>query len=174
MLGAYWDQSASHHVYDALDELFGGSDPPAVEFAKGVEPKTTGPGVDDRRARRRRRTRCRSSRAAASLADAVAASVGADAAFFWQPNVFTKKLLPEEQAYLGLAGYDPARWDPAIAEARKLLKRTPYVDLGDALDGATAAGAVGLRAHERGGRPAGGGGHLREPASRSCGTASAT
>ena len=36
VVDAYWDQSASRHVYDALDELFGGSDPPAVEFAEGV------------------------------------------------------------------------------------------------------------------------------------------
>ena len=62
---------------------------------------------------------------------------GARAAFFWQPSVFTKRLLPEEEAYLGLAGYEPARWVPAVEEARRLLRTTPIVDLGDALDGAT-------------------------------------
>jgi hypothetical protein len=46
-------------------------------------------------------------------------------------------LLPEEEAYLGLSGYDPARWVPAVGEARRLLRSTPIVDLGDALDGAT-------------------------------------
>ena len=44
--------------------------------------------------------------------------------------------VPDEQAYLGLAGYQPERWDPAVREARSLLKDTPYVDVGDALDGA--------------------------------------
>ena len=34
---AYWDQSASHHVYDALHDLIAGSDDTKVEFAKGVD-----------------------------------------------------------------------------------------------------------------------------------------
>jgi lysophospholipase L1-like esterase len=50
--------------------------------------------------------------------------------------VFTKRLLPDEEGYLKLGGYEPARWDPAIREARRLLKDTPFVDLGNALDGA--------------------------------------
>ncbi len=136
VLGAYWDQSASHHVYDALDELFGGSDPQPVQFAKGVEQKTTGAGSTTDVTAAAENTVSIQARAA-SLAQAVATSVGADANFFWQPNVFTKKLLPEEEAYLGMGGYDPGRWNPAIAQVRKLLKRTPYVYVGDSLDGAT-------------------------------------
>ena len=57
--------------------------------------------------------------------------------FFWQPMVFTKKLLPEEVPYRSLAGYDPARWEPAVREVRARLKKTPIVDLGNALDSAT-------------------------------------
>ena len=64
-------------------------------------------------------------------------SVGADASFFWQPTVFTKKLLPDEQRYLALDSYEPARWDPAIKQAREQLPTTPFVDLGDSLDSAT-------------------------------------
>jgi lysophospholipase L1-like esterase len=136
VLGAYWDQSASHHVYDALDELFGGSDPQPVQFAKGVEQKSTSAGPTTDVTAAAENTVSIQSRAA-SLAGAVATSVGADANFFWQPNVFTKNLMPEEEAYVGMGGYDAARWKPAVAQVRKLLKRTPYVDVGDALDGAT-------------------------------------
>ncbi len=134
---AYWDQSASHHVYDALHDLIAGSDQPAVQFAKGVEQRdTTGTAAGGDVLQAAKNAVSIQSRAA-SLATSVAASVGADTSFFWQPNVFTKKLVPDEQAYLGLAGYQPERWDPAVREARSLLKGTPYVDVGDALDGAT-------------------------------------
>ena len=51
--------------------------------------------------------------------------------------MFTKKLLPDEEKYLSLDSYEPARWDPAMEEARRLLRTTPFVDIGDALDGAT-------------------------------------
>ena len=37
VVDAYWDQSASHHVYDALHDLFAGSDEPEVEFADGCD-----------------------------------------------------------------------------------------------------------------------------------------
>ena len=149
---AYWDQSASHHVYDALHDLIAGSDQPAVQFAKGVQQRdTTGTAAGDDVLQAAKNEVSIQSRAA-SLATSVAASVGADAAFFWQPNVFTKKLVPDEQAYLGLAGYQPERWDPAVREARSLLKDTPYVDVGDALDGRDPTRALGLRAHQRGGR----------------------
>jgi hypothetical protein len=74
---------------------------------------------------------------AATLASAVASSVGADASFFWQPTVFTKKLLPDEERYLSLDSYEPARWSPATRQVRELMPRTPFVDLGGALDSAT-------------------------------------
>jgi lysophospholipase L1-like esterase len=136
VLGAYWDQSASHHVYDALHDLIAGSSEQEVQFAKGVKQKDTSSGSTNDVAEAAKNTVSIQSRAA-SLATSVAASVGADATFFWQPNVFTKKLLPDERAYLGLAGYQPERWNPAIAQVKNLLKSTPYVDVGDALDGAT-------------------------------------
>ena len=135
--GAYWDQSGVHHVYDALRDVIAGSNSPPVQFAKGVKQRdTTGTaaGADVTQAAKNAvsiQTR------AASLATAVAKSVGADAMFFWQPNVFTKQLTSDEQAYLGLAGYQPERWDPAVKEVRSLLKNTPYIDVGNALDGGT-------------------------------------
>jgi len=135
--GAYWDQSGTHHVYDALHDLFAGSDPAPVQFAKGVQQRdTTGTAAGTDVTQAAKNAVSIQSRAA-SLATAVATSVGADASFFWQPNVFTKQLTPDEQAYLGLDGYQPERWNPAVKEVRSLLKRTPYVDVSNALDGGT-------------------------------------
>lgn len=135
--GAYWDQSASRHVYDALHDLIAGSDPPKVQFAKGVQQRETSsaPASDENLQAAKNAVSIQAR--AASLARSVASGVGADASFFWQPSVFTKKLLTAEAAYLRLGSYEPERWDPAIREARSMLERTPFVDLGDALDGAT-------------------------------------
>jgi len=140
VVDAYWDQSASHHVYDALNDLIGGSDgKKKVQFAPGVpthaSPEHQSPATVDRSIQAARNAVSIQSRAA-DLATAVAESVGARASFFWQPTVFTKRLLPDEQRYLTFDTYEPARWNPATHEARTLLKRTRYVDLGDALDGA--------------------------------------
>jgi lysophospholipase L1-like esterase len=73
---------------------------------------------------------------AADIATSIATSQGAEAAFYWQPFVYTKKLLPDEEPYTQLQGYDAARWVPAVREARKALKKTRYVDIGAALDSA--------------------------------------
>jgi lysophospholipase L1-like esterase len=132
---AYWDQSASHHVYDALHELFGGSDEPDVQFAEGVDQEL--PAQTPEQISEAVRNAISIQRRAATLVEAVADSVGAAASFFYQPTVFTKKLLPDEQEYLTLEAYEPARWGPATEQARAQLKNTPYVDVGDALDGAT-------------------------------------
>ncbi len=51
--------------------------------------------------------------------------------------MFTKKLLPDEQRYLALDSYEPARWNPATQQVREQLPSTPFVDLGGALDAAT-------------------------------------
>jgi len=134
VVDAYWDQSASHHVYDALHDLFAGSDQPKVEFAKGVD--QTLPAQTPAQITEAARNAVSIQSRATTLATAVAGSVGADADFFYQPTVFTKKLLPDEEKYRTLSAYEPARWDPATQQARALLKSTPYVDLGDALDGA--------------------------------------
>ena len=169
VVGAYWDQSASHHVYDALHDLVAGSDPPEVEFATGVKPKTTKPGPADEKVTTAAENAVGIQLRAASLADAVAASVGADASFFWQPNVFTKKLLPEEQAYTEMAGYDAARWVPAVAEARELLQGTAYVDAGAALDGATTPVLWDfVHTNEEGARLSADAIYWRAPAERSC------
>jgi hypothetical protein len=135
VVDAYWDQSASHHVYDALHDLIAGSDDAKVEFAQGIDqsvPAQTPEQIDEA-ARNAISIQSR----AATLATAVAQSVGADAAFFWQPYVYTKKLLPDEQKYTTLDTYEPSRWVPATEAARKLLQATPFVDLGDSLDSAT-------------------------------------
>jgi lysophospholipase L1-like esterase len=135
VVDAYWDQSASHHVYDALHDLIAGSDKPNVQFAKGVDQSL--PAQTPAQITEAARNAISIQSRAATLATAVAGSVGADASFFYQPDVFTKKLLPDEEKYRALDTYEPARWDPATAQARELLKGTPYVDVGDALDSAT-------------------------------------
>jgi lysophospholipase L1-like esterase len=134
VLDAYWDQSASHHVYDALHDLIAGADAQKVEFAKGVEQKL--PAQTPEQISEAARNAVSIQSRAATLATAVADSIGAQASFFYQPTVFTKKLLPDEEKYRTLDSYEPARWDPATKQARELLKSTPYVDLGDALDSA--------------------------------------
>jgi len=136
VVDAYWDQSGTHHVYDALHDLFAGSDPPPVQFVKGVEQRDTSsaPAPDESMQAAENATSIQ--KRAAKVASTIAAGIDAEAAFFWQPNVFTKRLLPDEEAYLNLGDYEPARWDPAIREARRLLKGSPIVDLGNALDGA--------------------------------------
>jgi hypothetical protein len=135
VVGAYWDQSASHHVYDAIHDLIAGSSTPNVQFAKGVA--QTVPAQTPAQITEAVHNAISIQSRAATLATAVAGSVGAQASFFWQPTVFTKKLLPDEQRYLSLDTYEPARWDPATKQAREELKQTPFVDVGDALDSAT-------------------------------------
>jgi lysophospholipase L1-like esterase len=135
VVGAYWDQSASHHVYDALHDLFAGSDQPKVQFAAGVD--QTLPAQTPEQISEAARNAISIQSRAATLAHAVATSAGADVSFFWQPTVFTKKLLADEKRYLTLDTYEPARWVPAIKQTRELLKKTPFVDLGGALDSAT-------------------------------------
>jgi hypothetical protein len=135
VMGAYWDQSASHHVYDAVHDLIAGSSKPKVQFAKGVE--QTLPAQTPAQISQAVHNAVSIQSRAATLVTAVAHSVGAKASFFYQPTVFTKKLLPDEQRYLSLDTYEPSRWSPATAQARKQLKHTPFVDLGAALDSAT-------------------------------------
>ncbi|MET0894907.1 MAG: hypothetical protein ABWY80_03550, partial [Acidimicrobiia bacterium] len=134
---AYWDQSASRRVYDAISGIFGGSDEPSAVFATGARRReTTNEPAPDASLEAAKNTVSIQARAA-TLATAFANSLGAQAAFFWQPSVFTKQLLPEETPYLGFPSYEPARWDPAVRRARQLLRKTPIVDLGSALDAAT-------------------------------------
>ena len=132
---AYWDQSASRHVYDALHDLFAGRTSRTWSSPRAW--RRPSPRRHPSRSRRRCGNAISIQACAATVATALAESVGAEVAFFWQPTVFTKKLLPDEEKYLSLDTYEPARWDPAIKDARELLKTTPFVDVGDALDAAT-------------------------------------
>jgi lysophospholipase L1-like esterase len=137
VVGAYWDQSASHHVYDAVHDLFAGSDQPSVQFAKGVDESAVGVAQTSAQITEAATNAVSIQARAANVATAIAGGVGAETAFFWQPSVFTKKLVPDEKAYLKLTGYQPERWVPAVDQARALLKGTPYVDLSTSLDGPT-------------------------------------
>ncbi len=135
VVGAYWDQSASHHVYDAVHDLFAGSDQPSVQFAKGVDESAVGVAQTSAQITEAATNAVSIQARAANVATAIAGGVGAETAFFWQPSVFTKQLVPDEKAYLKLTGYQPERWVPAVDQARALLKGTPYVDLSTSLDG---------------------------------------
>ncbi len=134
---AYWDQAGSRRVYDAVDELVNGSDTPKTQFAKGVQQHATSSAPADPQNIQAAKNAVAIQKQAARLAAAVAAGQNADSAFFWQPNAFTKQLLPDEQAYTHLDLYEAQRWVPAVTEARKLLRGSRFVDLGNALDTAS-------------------------------------
>jgi lysophospholipase L1-like esterase len=137
VVDAYWDQAASHRVYDAIDELLNGSSAPKTQFVEGLDQKSTSDTRASDQVVQAARNAIALQERAAGVAASVASGQGAEAAFYWQPFVYTKKLLPEEEAYTQLPSYEPARWVPAMREVRKLLKKGRYVDLGAALDGAT-------------------------------------
>jgi lysophospholipase L1-like esterase len=137
VVDAYWDQAASHRVYDAIDELLHGSSAPKTQFVKGVDQKDTGAAPAGDQVLQAARNTVALLQRAADIATSIATSQGAEAGFYWQPFAYTKKLLPDEEPYTQLPSYDAARWVPAVREARKALKKTPYVDIGAALDSAT-------------------------------------
>ena len=136
VVDAYWDQAGSRRVYDAVDEVVNGSDAPKTQFAKGVQQHATSSAPADPQNIQAAKNAVAIQKRASRLAAAVAAGQGADSAFFWQPNAFTKQLLPDEQPYTHMDLYEAQRWVPAVTEARKLLRGSRFVDLGSALDGA--------------------------------------
>jgi len=138
VVDAYWDQAGSRRVYDAVDEVVNGSSSPKTQFAKGVQQHATSSAPADPQNIQAAKNAVAIQKRAARLAAAVAAGQNADSAFFWQPNAFTKQLLPDEQPYTHLNLYEAERWVPAVTEARRLLRGSRFVDLGAALDGATA------------------------------------
>lgn len=136
VVDAYWDQAGSRRVYDAVDELVNGADTPKTQFAEGVQQHATSDAPADPQNIQAAKNAVAIQKRAARLAAAVAAGQNADSAFFWQPNAFTKQLLPDEQPYTHMDLYEAERWVPAVTEARKLLRGSRFVDLGSALDGA--------------------------------------
>jgi hypothetical protein len=62
---------------------------------------------------------------------------GFRAAFFWQPFLYSKRLLPSEQPLVGFEGTSPAAWRRASNVARSRLAPS-VVDLSGALDGMKA------------------------------------
>jgi hypothetical protein len=67
------------------------------------------------------------------LASRLAGAYGFDAAFFWQPSLYTKPPVDGEQPAQGSLGTDPVGWTEANAVARTELDRR-VVDIADALD----------------------------------------
>ena len=134
---AYWDQSASHHVYDALHDLIAGSDEHEGGVRQGRRPNGC-PRRRRSRSPRRRGTRSRSRSRAATLASAVASSVGADASFFWQPDGVHQEAAARRGA--ATAPSTPTnRRAGTLRPSRRASSSpsTPFVDLGGALDAAT-------------------------------------
>ena len=76
-----------------------------MQFAKGVDQNAVGAAHTSDEISQAAKNAISIQERAAKLATAVAAGAGADASFFWQPSVFTKKLVPDEEAYLKLTGY---------------------------------------------------------------------
>ena len=138
VVDAYWDQAGSRRVYDAVDELVNGSDKPKTQFAAGVQQHATSSAPADPQNIQAAKNAVAIQKRAARLAAAVAAGQDADSAFFWQPNAFTKQLLPDEQPYTHMDLYEAERWVPAVTEARKLLRGSRFVDLGAVLDRASS------------------------------------
>jgi hypothetical protein len=68
------------------------------------------------------------------LARRTAASYGVRSAFFWQPSVFTKRLVEGEEPLTSTVGADPEAWRAAARAARAGLA-PGVVDLSTALDG---------------------------------------
>ncbi|MEX1008292.1 MAG: hypothetical protein WD271_10670 [Acidimicrobiia bacterium] len=137
VISAYWDQAASHRVYDAISDLV---DPPGkqpVRFAKGVEEHHTSSAPASPESVQAGQNAASIEKRAAMLVTALGRAHGFRPLFFYQPTVFTKRLLADEERYRALPSYEPERWDPATQEARNLLKATPYIDLGRSLDGMT-------------------------------------
>jgi hypothetical protein len=64
----------------------------------------------------------------------LARSYGFDAAFFWQPTIYTRHLVKEEEPLASAAGYDADAWRSATRVARSRLT-APVVDLSRVLDG---------------------------------------
>jgi hypothetical protein len=68
------------------------------------------------------------------VATRLAESYGFRTAFFWQPSVYSRRLVEEEEPLASAAGYDPAAWRTATRVARSRLP-APAVDLSGVLDG---------------------------------------
>ena len=64
----------------------------------------------------------------------LAASYGFDAGFFWQPSVYTRELVKEEEPLTSIAGYNADAWRAATRVMRSRLT-PPVVDLSRVLDG---------------------------------------
>jgi hypothetical protein len=68
------------------------------------------------------------------LARRVSESYGFRSAFFWQPSVYSRRLVSDEESLQSAAGYDAEAWQTATRVARSRLA-PPVVDLSRALDG---------------------------------------
>jgi hypothetical protein len=67
------------------------------------------------------------------LAQGVARRLGFRSAFFWQPSIYTKRVVKGEEGLDAERSADPAAWRQVTRAARARLE-PPVVDLGDVLD----------------------------------------
>jgi lysophospholipase L1-like esterase len=70
------------------------------------------------------------------LAQRLARSYNIQAAYFWQPTIYTKNIADGEENYVKSQGADPEAWRLATQLVRERMK-PPVVDLGDSLDDLT-------------------------------------
>lgn len=68
------------------------------------------------------------------LATTLAERYGFDTAFFWQPTLYSKDVVPGEEGVAGSWGEDPEAWR-TITDVSRAGLAAPVVDISDALDG---------------------------------------
>jgi hypothetical protein len=134
VVDAYWANSGVHHVVDDIEAIFGGGESaPEVEFVATGESGGTNRRAEGAAVTTAATNAVHLTRRGFDIAEAVADGYDMDSYFFWQPFLYTKKIVAGEDQLQQLVPYEPERWVPAVAQARREL-RAPVIDLGTALD----------------------------------------
>jgi hypothetical protein len=124
---SYTDKSVVYRVFDQARSLVT-DDHKALEF-----PTIWGPDQTPERAVERARDAVSVHRRGVEIAQHLADAYGFQAFFFWQPTVYTKRIVAGEENVPGSWAEDPEVWRVLTSEARRHLE-APVIDLSDALD----------------------------------------
>ena len=133
----YWDQAASHRVYDAIDELLNGSSAPKTQFLKGIDQKPTGDATANDQIVQAARTPSRSRRGRRSWPRRSRRARAPRRRSTGSRSCTRRSCCPKSRPTRSSTATTRRGRVPAMAEVRKLLKKTPYTDIGTAVDGAT-------------------------------------
>lgn len=124
---AWADVSAAHRLGRRLGLVSAPGDEPAAGSS------SIWPGAQTDRPGRRGRLAASIHSRGVDLAGRLADSYGFQAAFFWQPFLYSKRLQPGEEQLTGWLGTDADAWRAADREARSRLA-AQVQDLSTALD----------------------------------------